>query len=80
MPSSRFVSVAFEVRVGKHDDRVLAFVMAMHARLIDSPVHVLAEGGAGQAHRRALQIPHGGSWDPAEYEGYLRLMGEGFEF
>jgi len=82
IPSSRFVSVAFAVRPGKHDDHVLAFVMAMHARLgQDSPVHVLV--GKEELVRlisglfeSRMVVPG----DPTEYEGYLRLMGERFEF
>jgi hypothetical protein len=82
IPSSRFVSVPFEVRVGKHDDHVLAFAMAMHVRLgQDSPVHVLAgEEGLVRLIAWLLKCRMFVPGDPAEYEGYLRLMGERFEF
>lgn len=82
IPTPRFDSVAFQVRTGKYDDHVLAFAMAMHARLgQDSPAYVLAgEKGLvkmiAELFKRGMVVPG----DPAEYQGYLHLMGECFEF
>lgn len=82
IPTPRFDSVAFQVQTGKYDDHVLAFAMAMHARLgQDSPAYVLAgEKGLvkmiAELFKRDMVVPG----DPAEYQGYLHLMGECFEF
>jgi alpha-tubulin suppressor-like RCC1 family protein len=82
IPTPRFDGVTFQVRTGEYDDHVLAFAMAVHARLgQDSPVYVLAgEKGLvkiiAELFKRRMVVPG----DLAEYQGYLHLMGERFEF